>query len=76
MRNPKTKREAKMQIAEPKSSEVSPAGAHVATLIKLVDLGWQTNSYQGTSSRQRQAMLTFELSDAIRAAGHSLYRKH
>lgn len=38
-----------------------PVGAHVATLIKIVDIGTQTSEYQGQKTVRRQNILTWEL---------------
>src|ERR1017187_7641692 len=51
-----------MFIDPPKSNfEPAPAGTHLAILIKLIDLGWQDNTFQGETKEQHQAMLTWEL---------------
>jgi hypothetical protein len=51
-----------MYIDPPKSNfEPAPAGTHLAILVKLIDLGWQDNTFQGETTEQHQAMLTWEL---------------
>jgi hypothetical protein len=51
-----------MYIDPPKSNfEPAPAGTHLAILVKLIDLGWQDNTFQGETKEQHQVMLTWEL---------------
>jgi hypothetical protein len=51
-----------MYIDPPKTNfEPAPAGTHLAILVKLIDLGWQDNTFQGETKEQHQAMLTWEL---------------
>jgi hypothetical protein len=51
-----------MYIDPPKTNfEPAPAGTHLAILVKLIDLGWQDNTFQGETREQHQAMLTWEL---------------
>ena len=42
-----------MYIDPPKSSfEHAPAGTHLAILVKLIDLGWQDNTFAGETKNQ------------------------
>lgn len=39
----------------------APVGAHIATLIRIVDIGTQTGEYKGEKTVRRQNILTWEL---------------
>jgi hypothetical protein len=42
-----------MYIDPPKSNfEHAPAGTHLAILVKLIDLGWQDNTFAGETKNQ------------------------
>ena len=46
-----------------------PAGTHVATCYRLVDLGTQVTEFQGESKKQHKIMLSWELPDELMENG-------
>ena len=54
-----------MYIPEPSGGdfELAPAGAHVATCFRFIDLGMQLIDYQGQKKTQRKVLLSWELSE-------------
>lgn len=59
-----------MYIDPPKSNfEPAPAGTHLAILVKLIDLGWQDNTFAGETKEQHQAMLSWELPSKLNSQG-------
>lgn len=54
-----------MYVPEPKGGdfEIAPAGTHVATCFRFIDLGTQMIDYQGESKTQRKVLLSWELSN-------------
>jgi hypothetical protein len=54
-----------MYIPEPSGGdfELAPAGAHVATCFRFIDLGTQLIDYQGQKKTQRKVLLSWELSE-------------
>ncbi len=62
-------RNLKMFIGPPKSIfEPAPTG-HLAILVKLIDLGWQPNTFQGETKVQRQGLFTWELPLKLNSQG-------
>jgi hypothetical protein len=60
------------QKAENKSGEdfeIAPAGLHQATLISLIDLGTQTNTYNGQTSVARKIYVCWELASEFDREG-------
>lgn len=49
--------------------ENAPAGAHVARLINIIDLGTQTSTYEGKENTRRQSYLTWELPHELKEDG-------
>lgn len=60
-----------MYVPEPKGGdfEIAPAGTHVATCFRFIDLGTQMVDYQGESKTQRKVLLSWELSNEKLANG-------
>lgn len=54
-----------MYIPEPTGGdfELAPAGAHVATCFRFIDLGTQLVNYEGQKKSQRKVLISWELSD-------------
>lgn len=49
--------------------EQPPIGTHMARCVRLIDIGTQTNEYQGKTSSRRQVILGFELPDELMTKG-------
>lgn len=63
-----------MQLSELRSSyELAPSGTHLARLYRLVDLGWQTSTYQDEVRNQHQAILGWELCTRLMSDGYNPY---
>jgi hypothetical protein len=59
-----------MFIDPPKSNfEHAPSGTRLAILVKLIDLGWKDNTFNGQTKEQHQAMLTWELPLKLNSKG-------
>jgi hypothetical protein len=54
-----------MHIPKPTGGdfELAPAGTHLATCYRIIDLGTQDSTYRGTPKRQHKILITWELSD-------------
>jgi hypothetical protein len=60
-----------MQIPEPNATnfEPAPAGTHVATCFRIVDLGTQNNTFKGDTKTQHQLTLAWELANKVTKSG-------
>ena len=60
-----------MHIPAPndKQFELPPAGTHLATCYRVVDLGTQNSNYMGQVKRQHKILLSWELPDELMADG-------
>jgi len=52
-----------------KQFELPPAGTHLATCYRVIDLGTQNSTYMGQAKRQHKIMLGWELSDELMTDG-------
>lgn len=54
-----------MYIPEPSGGEfeIAPAGAHVATCFRFIDLGTHLEDYKGVKNPRRKVLVSWELSD-------------
>lgn len=50
--------------------DLCPAGAHVAILIGIIDLGTQTDTYKGKQTESRRALFVWELPGEIKPDGN------
>lgn len=71
-----------MSLTFPKDTtptfELPPAGTHVATCYRVIDLGTQQIEYQGQKKRQYKIMLSWELTDEKMSDGRpfSTHKKY
>ncbi len=52
--------------------EQAPTGTHIATCIKIIDIGTQLGEYQGKPNQKRQVILMWELPNELMSQGDAL----